>query len=84
MNAKSDNQQEGHFEAAPPDPDSDMSGNQDSALRMLASNIHRLNESIVKAADAGLTVELMRASRYHAATAGCWGDQMVPIITRKD
>ncbi|MDP6109101.1 MAG: hypothetical protein QGF71_03380 [Rhodospirillales bacterium] len=84
MNAKSDNQQEGHFEAAPPNPDSDMSGNQDSALRMLASNIHRLNESIVKAADAGLTVELMRASRYHAATAGCWGDQMVPIITRKD
>ena len=84
MNAKSDNQQEGHFEAAPPDPDSDMSGNQDSALRMLASNIHRLNESIVRAADAGLTVELIRASRYHAATAGCWGDQMVPIITRKD
>jgi hypothetical protein len=69
------------FQPAPPDPESSFSGSQDSALRMVANSLHRLNEAIVRAADAGLTVELMRASRYHGGN-GAWGDQMVPIIER--
>jgi hypothetical protein len=48
---------------------------------MVANSLHRLNDAIVKAADTGLTIELMRASRYHAGS-GSWGDQMVPIIER--
>jgi len=66
------------FRPAPDESESEFSENQDSALRMVANSLHRLNESIVKAAETGLTVELMRASRYHAG--GSWGDQMVPII----
>jgi hypothetical protein len=69
------------FQPAPPDPESTFSGSQDSALRMVANSLHRLNEAIVKAADTGITVELMRASRYHGGS-GSWGDQMVPIIER--
>tara|TARA_B100000315_G_scaffold255235_1_gene298113 strand:- start:385 stop:648 length:264 start_codon:yes stop_codon:yes gene_type:complete len=84
MTAKTENTETGNqsgFQPAPPDPDSSFSGGQDSALRMVANSLHRLNEAIVKAADSGLTVELMRASRYHAGS-GSWGDQMVPIIER--
>ncbi len=69
------------FQHAPADPESTFSDSQDSALRMVANSLHRMNEAIVQAVDAGLTVELMRASRYHAGT-GNWGDQMVPIIER--
>ena len=76
-----DTETQSSFQPAPPDPDNSFSGNQDSALRMVANSLHRLNEAIVKAADSGLTVELMRASRYHAGS-GSWGDQMVPIIER--
>ena len=69
------------FQPAPPDPESSFTGNQDAALRMVANSLHRLNDAIVKAADTWLTIELMRASRYHAGS-GSWGDQMVPIIER--
>ncbi len=69
------------FQPAPLDPESSFTGNQDAALRMVANSLHRLNDAIVKAADTGLTIELMRASRYHAGS-GSWGDQMVPIIER--
>ena len=69
------------FHPAPDDPETTFNGGQDSALRMVANSSHRLNEAIVRAADAGITVELMRASRYHGGT-GSWGDQMVPIVER--
>jgi hypothetical protein len=69
------------FHPAPDDSETTFNGGQDSALRMVANSLHRLNETIVRAADAGLTVELMRASRYHGGT-GSWGDQMVPIVER--
>lgn len=71
------------FEPAPADPDSDRKPELDSAIRMVANNLHRLNESIMKAVDAGATIELMRSSRYHSG-AGNWGDQMIPIIRQKD
>jgi hypothetical protein len=69
------------FHPVPDDSETTFNGGQDSALRMVANSLHRLNEAIVRAADAGLTVELMRASRYHGGT-GSWGDQMVPIVER--
>ena len=72
----------GQFEPAPQSLESAYPASQESALRVVANNLHRLNESIVKAVDVGLSVELMRACRYHNKT-GCWGDQMVPIIERK-
>ena len=54
---------------------------QDSAIRMLANSVHRLNEAVVKAVNAGVSVELLRTARYHDAS-GNWGDQLTPIITR--
>ena len=55
---------------------------QNHALRILADSLHRLNRAITQAVDAGITVELMRASRYHA-NGGIWGDQMIPIVHRR-
>ena len=55
---------------------------QNNALQMLASDLQRLNETIAHMVEEGMTVELVRRSRYHN-TAGSWGDQMAPVITRK-
>ena len=55
---------------------------QNHALRSVADSLHRLNRAITQAVDAGITIELMRASRYHA-NGGVWGDQMIPIIHRR-
>lgn len=53
----------------------------DSAIRMLANDLHRLNQSVVRAVEAGVSVELIRSSRHHNG-AGNWGDLMVPVITK--
>jgi len=50
------------------------------AIRRLADQMHRLNHAIVQAVEAGVSVELMRCSRYHSGS-GLWGDQMQPIVT---
>jgi len=63
--------------------DHDMSDAQDKALRMVAENLHRLNYAVIKAVESGLSVELMRASRFHDE-AGGWGDQLIPIIHRRE
>lgn len=60
------------------DPNISAGNSQDAAIRMIANNIHRLNEAVTKAVDAGVTVEFMRTARYHHE--GNWGDQMTPII----
>jgi hypothetical protein len=70
------------FQEAPEDPESDRPQDQEAAIRMLANSLHRLNEAVVKAVEAGLTVEFVRASRYHNGS-GNWGDQMTPIIKQK-
>ncbi len=54
----------------------------DSAIRMLANDLHRLNQSVSRAVEAGVTVELIRSSRHHSGT-GNWGDLLVPVITKK-
>lgn len=53
----------------------------EQAIRMLANDLHRLNQSVARAVDAGVTVELIRSSRHHNG-AGNWGDLLVPVITK--
>lgn len=55
----------------------------ESAIRMLANDLHRLNQSVMRAVDAGVSVELIRSSRHHCGE-GNWGDLLVPVITRRD
>ncbi len=70
------------FQDAPPEEGSALTPEQESAIRILANNLHRLNESVVKAVDLGITVELMRTARYHNES-GNWGDQLTPVIRSK-
>jgi hypothetical protein len=49
------------------------------AVRRIADAVHRVNELIVRAVEAGVSVELVRTSRYHDGR-GNWGDQMIPTI----
>lgn len=59
--------------SGPREPDAEMH------IRRLADTLHRLNQQILTAVEAGLTVEVVRASRHHNGR-GAWGDQMVPVI----
>lgn len=63
--------------------DSSMNDNQEMAIRQVANALHRLNDAVISAVSKGVTVELMRASRYHDE-AGSWGDMLVPIIHKQD
>lgn len=51
----------------------------EAAIRRVADQLHRLNQAIMGAVEAGATVELVRCSRYHGGD-GRWGDQMVPLV----
>lgn len=51
----------------------------DALIRKVADTLHRLNQQITNAVEAGVTIELMRASRHHNGR-GQWGDQMIPIV----
>lgn len=76
-----DKRKKSGFHEAPPDAthDKDLSADQETAVRQLANSLHRLNEAVVKAVEAGITVELLRTSRFHNET-GNWGDQITPVI----
>lgn len=56
-----------------------MTAEQESAMRIMANNLHRLNESVAKCVEAGLTIQLVRTARYHSE-AGQWGDQLTPVV----
>lgn len=56
---------------------------QERALRRMADAVHHLNFAVTRAVDAGLSVELVRASRHHDGS-GNWGDQMVPLVRVRD
>ena len=58
----------------------DYTSEQVQALNRVSDEVHRLNGAIIGAVEAGLTVELRRASRHHSA-AGHWGDQSVPVVS---
>lgn len=61
---------------------SSMNTDQQAAIRMLANDLHRLNQSVMKAVEAGVSVELVRSARHH--DAGNWGDLMIPIIVTRE
>lgn len=56
-----------------------INADQESIIRVLANELHRLNYTIMKAVEAGISVELNRAARHHSGD-GNWGDLLVPVI----
>lgn len=58
---------------------SSMNTDQQAMIRMVANDLHRLNQSIMKAVDAGVSVELVRSARHHGGN-GNWGDLLIPVI----
>ncbi|WP_173934873.1 hypothetical protein [Chelativorans sp. Marseille-P2723] len=58
---------------------SSMSADQQALVRVLANDLHRLNQSIMQAVEAGISVELIRSARHHGG-GGNWGDLLVPVI----
>lgn len=64
-----------------------MNEEQQAAIRLLANELHRVNNAVIKCVDLGLAVELQRSARHHAE-GGYWGDLLIPIImkqsTKKD
>jgi hypothetical protein len=56
-----------------------MSADQQAAIRIVANDLHRLNQSVMKAVDAGVSVELVRSARHHGGD-GNWGDLLIPVI----
>jgi len=52
------------------------------AIRRVADAVHRMNEAIQRAVGAGISVELVRVSRYHDGK-GNWGDQIIPTIRER-
>jgi hypothetical protein len=56
-----------------------MSTDQQTAIRMLANDLHRLNHSVMKAVEAGVSVELVRSARHHGGE-GNWGDLLIPVV----
>ena len=59
-----------------------MSMDQQSVIRMVANDLHRLNQSVMKAVEAGVSVELIRSARHHGGQ-GNWGDLLTPIIVKQ-
>ncbi len=56
-----------------------MSAEQQSAIRILANDLHRLNQAVMKAVESGVSVELVRSARHHGGD-GNWGDLLVPVV----
>ncbi len=54
---------------------------ENNAVLIIAEDLHRLNRSISEAVSAGLTVEILRASRCHNE-AGNWGDQVMLNVSK--
>ncbi|MCB1427686.1 MAG: hypothetical protein R3D34_16120 [Nitratireductor sp.] len=58
-----------------------MNPDEQAAIRMVANDLHRLNQSVMKAVEAGVSVELIRSARHHCGN-GNWGDLLTPIIVK--
>ncbi len=56
-----------------------MSADQQAVIRIVANDLHRLNQSVMKAVEAGVSVELVRSARHHGGN-GNWGDLLNPVI----
>lgn len=68
-----------HVKERAEEQSSAMTPEQQAAIRTLANDLHRLNHSIMKAVEAGVSVELVRSARHHGGD-GHWGDLMIPVI----
>lgn len=55
----------------------------DRALRRIADCVHHMNNAVMRAVEAGLSIELVRASRHHDGS-GNWGDQMIPLVRLRE
>lgn len=60
---------------------SSMNTDEQAAIRRLANDLHRLNQSVMAAVDAGVSVELIRSARHHGGNNN-WGDLLTPIIVK--
>ena len=56
-----------------------MTSDQQAMIRMVANDLHRLNQPVMKAVEAGVSVELVRSARHHGGE-GNWGDLLIPVI----
>ena len=56
-----------------------MNNDQQAAIRIVANDLHRLNQAVMKAVEAGVSVELVRSARHHGGD-GNWGDLLIPVI----
>jgi hypothetical protein len=61
---------------------SEMSEDQQAAIRTLGHELHRLNQAVMRCVDSGLSVELQRTARHHAE-GGYWGDLLVPVVVKR-
>ncbi|CDZ44413.1 SMc00767 family acetate metabolism repressor [Neorhizobium galegae] len=68
-----------HVKERAEEQSSAMTPDQQAAIRSLANDLHRLNHAIMKAVEAGVSVELVRSARHHGGD-GHWGDLMIPVI----
>lgn len=60
-----------------------MSSDQQAAIRIVANDLHRLNQAVMKAVEAGVSVELIRSARHHGGD-GNWGDLLIPVIVTQN
>ncbi len=56
-----------------------ISTDQQAAIRVLANDLHRLNQAVMQAVEAGVSVELVRSARHHGGN-GNWGDLLIPVV----
>ena len=63
----------------PPAATTTLTPDQQAAIRSVANDLHRLNHAVMKAVEAGVSVELVRSARHHGG-AGNWGDLLIPVI----
>ena len=59
-----------------------MTPDQQAIIRMVANDLHRLNQAVMKAVDAGVSVELVRSARHHGGD-GNWGDLLIPVVVTR-
>ena len=61
------------------DQASAMNTDQQAAIRVLANDLHRLNQAVMQAVEAGVSVELVRSARHHGGN-GNWGDLLITVV----
>ena len=71
----------GRFQTLGADAPIDLNVEENSAVLIIAEQLHRLNRSIAEAVSVGLTVDIVRSSRCHNE-AGNWGDQVMLNVSK--